>query len=46
MCQDSLAASNSKEMDNFEETVYLIKNCFYMLFYGENPAVFIVLRTT
>lgn len=33
MGQDSLAASDSKKMDNFEETVYLIKNCVCMLLY-------------
>lgn len=46
MCQDSLAASDSKKMDNFEETVYLIKNCVYMLFYQEHSALFIALRIT
>lgn len=29
MGQDPLAASDRKKMGNFEETVYLIKNCVY-----------------
>lgn len=43
MCQDALAASDRKKMDNFEETVYLIKNCVYVIFYQEHSVIFIVL---
>lgn len=42
MCQDALA-SDRKKMDNFEETVYLIKNCVYVIFYQEHSVIFIVL---
>lgn len=44
MCQEPLASSASKRMDNFAEAVDFIKNCVSILFYQEYSIIFIVLR--
>lgn len=45
MCQDSLAASDSNKIDNFEETVYLIKK-FVSICFSPKSILFIVLKKT
>lgn len=44
MCQDSLAESDSNKTDNFQETVYLIKN--YLCAFLPRTFFFIVVRIT